>query len=192
MKILFAQGNPGTRYVYTRHNVGFLFLDIFAATHSLSFSKKPKFHADIAEGTIEGEKVLLVKPDTFYNETGISARALCDFYKVNIAQDFLAIHDDLALPFGTIRTRAEGSDAGNNGIKSLNAYLGSHYHRIRIGIYTKDRDFINDVDFVIGSFPETERNAFPLIFKQAEGFAAQFIKSNMPLTNVNVLTPLEA
>src|SRR5688572_22727546 len=105
MKVIFAQGNPGTQYTYTRHNVGFLLLDDFAKSKRAEFIKKSKFHADIAETSIDGEKVLLVKPTTFYNDTGQSARLLIDFYKLDPATDFLVIHDDLALPFGTIRTR---------------------------------------------------------------------------------------
>jgi len=189
MKIIFAQGNPGSRYAQTRHNVGFSFLDFFAAQANLSFAKKPKFQSDIAEGIINGEKILLVKPNTFYNETGIAARLLCDFYKLDSTQDFLVIHDDLALPLGTIRTRKEGSDAGNNGVKSLNAHLGMHYHRIRIGIYTIQRDYSNDIDFVIGAFSETEKNTFPLLFEQTAKFTAAFIDGAMPLTKVNVLIP---
>src|SRR5438445_447838 len=137
MKLIFAQGNPGSQYATTRHNVGFLILDQLAAKAGKEFIKKPKFHADVAELTIAGEKVLLVKPTTFYNETGQSARSLVDFYKLDTMSDVLVVHDDLALPLGTIRTREKGSDAGNNGIKSLNAHLGHDYHRIRIGIYNE-------------------------------------------------------
>jgi len=186
MKIIFAQGNPGIQYAHTRHNVGFLFLDSFAANHGVSFIKKTKFHADIAEFSAEGEKILLVKPDTFYNETGMAARTLCDFYKVHPAKDFLVIHDDLALPFGTIRTRASGSDAGNNGIKSLNAHLGNDYHRIRIGIYNPGRDRIDDVDFVIGVFSGEEKKALPTIFQQVKQFTDEFIQDNLTLTKVAV------
>ncbi|MEP6710637.1 MAG: aminoacyl-tRNA hydrolase, partial [Candidatus Saccharibacteria bacterium] len=134
MKLIFAQGNPGDQYNTTRHNVGFAILDALAKKFEASFTSKPKFFADIAELNIEGEKILLVKPATFYNETGKSARALVDFYKLAPATDVLVVHDDLALPFGTLRTREKGSDAGNNGIKSLNAHLGPDYARLRIGI----------------------------------------------------------
>lgn len=189
MKIIFAQGNPGTQYTHTRHNVGFWFLDSFAASHNISFTKKTKFHADIAELSVGSEKVLLVKPATFYNETGVAARALCDFYKVHPAKDFLAIHDDLALPFGTIRTRASGSDAGNNGIRSLNAHLGTNYHRIRIGIYSPLRDRIDDVDFVIGTFSGEEKKALPDIFQHVEQFTYEFIQGSLTLTKVAAITP---
>lgn len=132
MKIILAQGNPGHEYEQTRHNVGFLALDFYVASHDLEFHSKPKFAADIAEATINGEKVLLVKPTTYYNETGRTARALADFYKVETPNIFV-IHDELALPFGMLRTREKGSDAGNNGIKSLNTHIGENYSRLRVG-----------------------------------------------------------
>ncbi|MNH50353.1 Peptidyl-tRNA hydrolase [compost metagenome] len=156
MKLIFAQGNPGSQYVATRHNVGFFALDTLAAKQGSEFSKKPKFHADIAELSIAGEKTLLVKPTTFYNETGQSARSLVDFYKLDAAKDILVVHDDLALPLGTIRTREKGSDAGNNGIKSLNAHLGPNYSRVRIGIKNELHSRIPDVDFVLGHFSKDE------------------------------------
>lgn len=159
MKVIFAQGNPGAQYANTRHNVGFLVVDTLAAQHKAEFIKKPKFHADIAEVQIAGEKVLLVKPATFYNETGQAARKIVDFYKVDASNDFLVIHDDLALPLGTLRVREKGRDAGNNGIKSLNAHLGSGFARIRIGIYNDLRDRIHDADFVLSNFTKTEADA---------------------------------
>lgn len=156
MKLIFAQGNPGKDYSTTRHNVGFMTLDALASTQGVTLTSKPKFHADIAELTIAGEKVLLVKPTTFYNETGQSARSLVDFYKLDTASDVLVIHDDLALPFGKIRIREKGSDAGNNGIKSLNAHLGPDYNRIRIGIENELRSRMGDMSFVLGQFSKDE------------------------------------
>ena len=156
MKVIFAQGNPGTQYNNTRHNVGFFIVDALAAQHQAEFVKKPKLHSDIAEIRIGDEKVLLVKPATFYNETGQSARKIIDFYKLKAASDFLAIHDDLALPLGTLRIRESGRDAGNNGIKSLNAHLGNSYARIRVGIYNELRDRIHDADFVLSNFTKNE------------------------------------
>jgi PTH1 family peptidyl-tRNA hydrolase len=156
MKMIFAQGNPGTQYRQSRHNVGFYLLDEFASQHSASFTSKPKFHADIAELIIGGEKTLLVKPSTFYNETGQAARALVDFYKLSPNDDMLVIHDELALPFGTVRIRQKGSDGGNNGIKSLNAHLGPDFTRLRIGVYNELRDRMPDADFVLGNFSQHE------------------------------------
>lgn len=152
MKLIFAQGNPGKQYERTRHNVGFIILDALAAAENAEFRAESKFRADIATLQIGGEKVLLVKPLSFYNDTGLVARALVDFYKLTPAEDLLVIHDELALPFGTVRIREKGSDAGNNGIKSLNAHLGQDYARIRVGIWDEHRNRTNDVDFVLSAF----------------------------------------
>lgn len=154
--MIFAQGNPGRQYQQNRHNIGFYLLDDFASRHSAEFTAKSKFHADIAEITLSSQKVLLVKPSTFYNETGQSARAITDFYKITPAEDLLVIHDELALPFGTIRIRQKGSDGGNNGIKSLNSHLGPDYTRLRVGIYNPLRDRIPDADFVLSNFTQNE------------------------------------
>ena len=177
MKVIFAQGNPGSQYKNTRHNVGFLVVDTIAEQHRADFIKKPKFHAEIAEITIAGEKTLLVKPSTFYNETGQAARLITDFYKLSAKDDFLVIHDDLALPLGTIRIREKGSDAGNNGIKSLNARLGTNYGRIRVGIYNALRDRVHDADFVLSGFTKAEADVLgstitPKVIELTEAFCA--------------------
>ena len=184
MKIIFAQGNPGTQYERTRHNIGFIMLETLASQLKIDFVDKTKFHAAIAETTLKGEKILLVKPTTFYNDTGIAARSLCNFYKLNAASDLLVIHDDLALPFGTIRTREKGRDAGNNGIKSLNAHIGENYKRIRIGIYNEHRDKMNDVNFVLGVFSQSEYSHFATLFNQTKKFIDAFINESFVSTKV--------
>ncbi|MEO8691491.1 MAG: aminoacyl-tRNA hydrolase [Candidatus Saccharimonas sp.] len=183
MKIIFAQGNPGDQYRQSRHNVGFLALDAFAAKHEVTFASKARFSADIAELTIGEEKVILVRPTTFYNETGRSARAICDFYKCDPTTDLIVIHDDFALPFGTIRIRDKGSDAGNNGIKSINAALGQNYVRLRIGTYDALRDEIDDVDFVLGKFTATEAKLIKkTILPEAIQLIESFIGGRLELT----------
>jgi peptidyl-tRNA hydrolase, PTH1 family len=155
MKIILAQGNPGADYTNTRHNVGFLAVAFYGTKHQLIFQNKSKFYAEIAEVTIGEQKILFAKPTTFYNETGRAARSLADFYKIP-STDILVIHDDLALPFGTLRTRQKGRDAGNNGIKSLNAHLGEQYHRIRVGIWNDLAERMSATDFVLGTFSTEE------------------------------------
>jgi len=139
MKIILTQGNPGSQYAATRHNVGWMIADALAASQGISFSNQAKFFAAITEFSLDNEKILLVKPTTFYNETGRTARALLDFYKLR-STDMLVIHDDLSLPFGTLRVREKGNAAGNNGIRSLNTHLGEAYWRLRIGIWNELRD----------------------------------------------------
>lgn len=187
MKIIFAQGNPGAQYTRTRHNVGFLSLETLAIEHTAEFNKKPKFYADIAELSIAGQKVLLVKPTTFYNETGQSARALVDFYKLDAREDLLVIHDELALPFGTIRIRQKGSDAGNNGIKSLNQHLGPDYARIRIGVSNDVRNQINDADFVLSPFTKQESDELTAsVLPKVQELITQFCAGSLEMTSHSI------
>ncbi len=164
MKVIFAQGNPGSQYARTRHNTGFKVVEYLADSENGTWRVETKFRAEIAEIQLENEKVLLVKPTSFYNETGQVARGLIDFYKLDPSEDFLVIHDELALPFGTIRVREKGSDAGNNGIKSINSHLGPEYKRIRVGIWNEKRDLMDDADFVLSAFSteETEQLAIQI------------------------------
>ena len=175
MKFVFAQGNPDLKYAGTRHNTGFVALDAFADKHDALWKDTDKFKARLAEVIIDGEKVLLIKPLSFYNDTGLVARQILDFYKADPENDLLVIHDDLALPLGTIRVRIKGSDAGNNGIKSLNAHVGPFYSRIRVGIWTEMRDRMDDVDFVLGKFSAheqkvLEKDIFPHVIKLIDRF----------------------
>ena len=158
MKIIFAQGNPDQKYTRTRHNTGFLVLDALGEKYGANWRDIDKYKGRISDVMIDTEKVLLVKPLSYYNDTGLVARQLTDYYKLDPAKDFLVIHDDLALPLGTIRIRENGSDAGNNGVKSLNQHLGDAYKRIRVGIWTEDRDKMDDVNFVLGTFPKAEHD----------------------------------
>lgn len=176
MKIIFAQGNPGSDYEKTRHNVGFMALDFYAKEKGVTFQTKSKFASDVVELTVGNEKVLLVKPQTYYNETGQAARALADFYKLEPA-DILVIHDELALPFGTLRTREKGSDAGNNGIKSLNAHLGENYTRIRVGIANELAAKQSATDFVLTRFnrddiEKLQAHIFPKISEVIDSFVS--------------------
>ena len=170
MKVILALGNPGEKYAYTRHNAGFLIIDQLAAGQSAQFSNKPKFFADIAElrdftvnsaastkppVTIPREKILLVKPTTYYNEVGIAARALLDFYKLTL-DDLLIIHDDTDLDFGKIRVRKGGRDAGSNGLKSLHAHIGSDFWHIRIGTDNLLRRQVSTDRFVMMNFNSDE------------------------------------
>lgn len=182
MKIIFAQGNPGSKYTNTRHNVGFILLESFAKTQGADWRLLDKHKARVAEVSISGEKVLLVQPQTFYNDTGLSAQSLVHFYKLDSATDFVVVHDDLALPLGTVRVREKGSDAGNNGIKSLNAHLGPDYARIRVGVWTADRDLHGDVNFVLGNFTQTEADKVknditPIVHTLIERFIAGDLES---------------
>ncbi len=170
MKVILALGNPGEKYAYTRHNAGFLVVDQLAAEQGAHFSNKPKFFANIAELNsftvnssasakppviIPREKILLIKPTTYYNEVGIAARALMDFYKLTL-DDVLIIHDDTDLDFGKIRVRKGGRDAGSNGLKSLHAHIGSDFWHIRIGTDNLLRRQVSTDRFVMMNFNSDE------------------------------------
>jgi PTH1 family peptidyl-tRNA hydrolase len=156
MKLIFAQGNPEPDYSLSRHNAGFLVLNTIVTMHGAKWTNKTKFDAIVAEVKIDGQKVILAKPTTYYNDTGISARKLIDFYKLDTANDLLIIHDDLSLPFGTIRIRKQGGDAGNNGIKSINTHVDSPYTRIKIGIAIESEVKMDDATFVLAKFSNQE------------------------------------
>lgn len=186
MKIIFAQGNPEARYARTRHNVGWMIVDEYARHLGVEFVAKPKFFAFVAQHTINGEKILLVKPTTYYNETGQSARAILDFYKLELS-DMIVIHDELSLPFGTIRIRRKGRDAGNNGIKSLNAHLGESYLRLRIGVWSELRDRMDDADFVLSTFSKLEQETIDSkLLEPSIGILDQFVAETIAETSLSV------
>lgn len=177
MKLVLAQGNPGATYAATRHNAGWICLDAIASKQGSDFQHKPKFHAHVADLQYAQEKVLFIKPTTFYNETGRVARALLDFYKL-APQDVLVLHDDLALPFGTVRVRSKGSDAGNNGVKSVTAHIGEHYTRLRLGIHNNLATLRPSTDFVLSKFSSEEQGQLrevliPIVEKCIESFAEE-------------------
>lgn len=182
MKIIFAQGNPDKKHSKTRHNVGFMVLDALAEQHQARWSNDAKFQANTTHIELAGEKVVLVKPNTYYNSTGSSAKSIISYYKLNPAKDLLVIHDDIALPFGKIRVRDKGSDGGNNGIKSINQHVGLNYFRIRIGTHNYKCDRIEDAKFVLSKFNITETHnlkkfILPASLKLAEMFASNKLKT---------------
>lgn len=132
MKLIVGLGNPGPEYAGTRHNFGFMAINNYAATVNAIWQNKAKFNAMTAELSVGTDKIILAKPLTFYNLVGESAQKISNFYKISLS-DILVIHDEMALPLGSIRTRIGGSDAGNNGVKNLISNLGSNFARIRIG-----------------------------------------------------------
>ena len=133
MKIITGLGNPGTEYAKTKHNVGFMFVDALAEKLGVT-EWKDKFDAKVGEGRIGTEKVLLVKPQTYMNDSGRAVGPVMNFYKLT-PEDLIVAHDDMDIPAGTIRIRKKGSAGGHNGIKSILAHVGDeHFSRVRIGI----------------------------------------------------------
>ena len=133
MKIIAGLGNPGAEYAKTRHNVGFMLIDALAAKLGVD-DWREKYDAMVLETRIGLEKVLLVKPLTYMNESGRAIGPLLSWYKLE-AEDLVVVHDDLDIPVGTIRIRKKGSAGGHNGIKSILSHVGDeHFARVRIGI----------------------------------------------------------
>jgi PTH1 family peptidyl-tRNA hydrolase len=154
MKIILGIGNPGARYAETRHNVGYMVLDRLAAAHGLKGWKK-RFHSLAVEGTIRGERVLLLKPETYVNESGRALRAAVDWCRVQ-PEDVMVALDDLNLDLGRLRVRPEGRGGGHNGLESIISHMGtSGVPRLRIGIGGAGPG--EAVDRVLSRFSAAER-----------------------------------
>jgi PTH1 family peptidyl-tRNA hydrolase len=169
MKIFLGLGNPGDKYIYTRHNIGFLFVEFLHEKYgSSSFRSQSRFRAEVAEGQICGEKVLFVKPQTFMNLSGESLMLLKNFYSFNVS-DIWVFQDDLDLPFETLRFKAKSSHGGNNGIRSLIQHLGTQeFRRIKFGIRNESITRMPAAAFVLQKFSKEERAVLAGLFKQAE------------------------
>lgn len=150
-------GNPGDEYVRNRHNVGFMAADAIAERHGFPAFRK-KFQGLLSEGTIGGEKALILKPQTFMNLSGESVAAAARFYKIPPGRIFV-FHDELDLPAFKLRIKKGGGNAGHNGLKSIDAHLGTaDYHRVRIGIgHPGERDRVHD--HVLGDFAKADAPA---------------------------------
>lgn len=173
MKLIVGLGNPTEQYAHTRHNAGFFVVDTLAETLGAAWSVKSKFKADIAEHVWSGQKVLLLKPTTYYNLSGEAVMAVANFYKIPV-NHIIVIHDELALPFGTIRLRHAGTDAGNNGIKSAINHLGSDFTRVRVGI-APDHPYRDAAAFVLGRFTIEESQLLPKVADNAINLIHQWL-----------------
>lgn len=179
MKLILGQGNPGKKYAKTRHNLGFMALDYLAEKFAGSWQTKPKWQAEIAEIKLFGETVLLVKPTCFYNLTGQVLRQIGDFYKLAFAQDILVVCDDLALDFGNLRVRQQGSDGGNNGLKSIIAHVGQNFWRLRIGTKNPLAKQVDSADFVLSKLTADEKTTLPIICQKIETFVINFVRNEL-------------
>lgn len=167
MWLIVGLGNPGEKYTATRHNIGFVVVDELMRKHSFS-EPTDKFKGKLSTGTIEGEKVAVLKPQTYMNLSGESVRAAMDFYKLEPSQ-IIVIHDEIDLPFGEIRAKKGGGSAGHNGLKSITKHLGTpDYIRIRFGVsHPRELGLKIDVsDYVLGKFTASEQAELePLVEK---------------------------
>lgn len=132
MKLIVGLGNPGPKYAGNRHNIGFMAVDRIAADHGFG-PWKARFQGQVAEGRLGQEKILLLKPETFMNNSGQSVGEAMRFYKLEPA-DVIVLHDELDLAPGKTRVKTGGGHAGHNGLRSIHAHIGEHYGRVRLGI----------------------------------------------------------
>lgn len=155
MHVIVGLGNPGREYKGTRHNIGFAVMDCLAEKYNIAIDEK-KHKALIGKGVIEGEKVILVKPQTYMNLSGESLRAVLDYYKIDETEELLVIYDDISLPVGALRIRPKGSAGGHNGIKNIIAHLGGEeFWRIKVGVGEKPSR-MDLKDYVLGHFTKEE------------------------------------
>ena len=186
MKVIIAQGNPEDKYSNTRHNIGFLALDYFVNKLNLSYKTSTKFKALYCEKDLFNEKVLFVKPLTYYNNTGEAAHSIMNFYKLK-SSDFLVIHDELALDFLRVRVRLGGQDAGNNGIKSIIKAIGDKFWRVRIGIQD-NKLRLNDNNFVLSKLSSEELLELKnRIFPELDQIIEDFIKQEIKPHSINLI-----
>ncbi len=156
MFIIAGLGNPDRQYEGTRHNAGFDVIDRLADKYNISVDTK-KHRACIGKGIIEGQKVILAKPQTYMNLSGESIISLVDYYKADEENELLVIYDDISLDVGQLRIRTKGSAGGHNGIKNIIAHLGTQvFPRIKVGVGEKPKGY-DLVDYVLGHFLKEEK-----------------------------------
>lgn len=166
MYIIAGLGNPGREYENTRHNTGFMVIDEAAGKYNISITEK-KHKALIGKGLIGGQKVILVKPQTFMNLSGESIREVVDYYKIDEKAELIVISDDISLEAGAIRIRKSGSAGGHNGLKNIILNLGhDEFQRIRMGVGEKP-DGYDLIDYVLGHFDEDDRKLISKSVREA-------------------------
>jgi len=173
MYIIAGLGNPTKKYEGTRHNAGFCVIDQMARDYNINVDTK-KHKALCGSGYIEGQKVLLLKPQTFMNLSGESIREAADFYKTE-PEDILVIFDDISLDAGQLRIRKKGSAGGHNGIKSIIAHLGSQdFPRIKVGVGEKPQGW-DLADYVLGRFQDEDKEKMTEAYKKASEAVKVFL-----------------
>lgn len=153
MRLLVGLGNPGGRYARNRHNIGFLTLDEIARTHGAAPWRR-RFQGEAAEAVLGGERVLLLKPQTYMNESGRSVAEAQRFFKIALG-DVIVFHDELDLPPGKLRVKQGGGNAGHNGLRSITAHCGNDYRRVRMGIgHPGHKDLVHS--YVLSDFAKAD------------------------------------
>ena len=186
MYLILGLGNPGRRYQFTRHNIGFMVLEKIAAQWEVDLKQK-SFDALWNRGKIAGINVLLAMPQTYMNLSGNSVRKLLSYFKVDV-NNLIIIHDDLDLPFGTVRLKTGGGDAGHKGLKSIISCLGTaDFMRVRLGI-GKPSDKSRIEDYVLQKFDSGETDLLQQIIQLAADAATEIVLSGMQTAMVKYHT----
>jgi peptidyl-tRNA hydrolase, PTH1 family len=153
MKLFVGLGNPGRAYAGNRHNIGFMAIDAIARRHKFA-PFRARFQGQIAEGAIGRERVILLKPETFMNDSGQSVGEAARYIKIDLP-DIIVFHDELDLTPGRLRVKLGGGNAGHNGLRSITEHIGNDYRRVRIGIgHPGDKDRVHD--YVLSNFAKGE------------------------------------
>jgi len=177
MYVIIGLGNPGTRYEKTRHNVGFDAIDLLSKKHNIGMTKI-KHKAVIGDGTIEGCRVLLVKPQTFMNLSGESVREIIEWYKIP-TRNIIILYDDIDLPVGKLRIRPNGSSGTHNGMRSVIYQIQSEdFPRIRIGVDKPPQGW-DLADFVLSKFLSDERKIVDDVIENATRAVEVILKSGV-------------
>jgi len=164
MKLVVGLGNYEDKYLFTRHNAGFMAVDFFAQEHGQTFKGEQKFKAKVAKFKLDGQDIILLKPSTFMNLSGEAVIAVMNFYKIDV-KDILVVYDDISLELGSMRFRASGSDGGHNGIKSIISVLSTkNFDRLKIGIGPQPP--IPSENFVLQNFSKGELEKVKEVLKK--------------------------
>ena len=181
MYLIVGLGNPGSQYLLTRHNIGFMVVDILA--HQFSCNRFKKEHrAETASFRFEGNSVLLAKPQTFMNLSGESVRSLVDYYQVGLSQ-ILVIHDEVDLPFGSFKYQKKRGHGGHNGVRSMHQSLGTNdYGRLRVGVGRPKNDKMEVADFVLQNFSKEESGQIPEFLSELGDSVLCFLSKGLDST----------
>lgn len=178
MFVIVGLGNPTAQYEGTRHNAGFDVIDVLAEKYNISVDAR-KCRAFCGKGVIAGQKVLLVKPQTYMNLNGESVGGIVNYYKIDPESDLLVIYDDISLDVGQLRIRKKGSAGGHNGIKSIIAHLGTTvFPRIKVGVGEKPKNY-DLADYVLGHFSKQERELMEEGYEHASDAVEQIVQGEI-------------
>lgn len=181
MFVIVGLGNPTAQYEGTRHNAGFDVIDVLAEKYNISVDAR-KCRAFCGKGVIAGQKVLLVKPQTYMNLSGESVGGIVNYYKIDPESDLLVIYDDISLDVGQLRIRKKGSAGGHNGIKSIIAHLGTTvFPRIKVGVGEKPKNY-DLADYVLGHFSKQERELMEEGYEHASDAVEQIVQGEIEAT----------